>query len=63
MLGSLGLGFMYTNKDSITIGLGVTLNDLVEKNYKPFELLDQLKNIQKSLHLSKEQNSKNILHI
>ncbi len=43
MLGSLGLGFMYTNKDSITIGLGVTLNDLVEKNYRPFELLDQLK--------------------
>ncbi len=43
MLGSLGLGFMYTNKDSVTIGLGVTLNDLVEKNYRPFELLDQLK--------------------
>ena len=43
MLGSLGLGFMYTNTDSVTIGLGVTLNDLVEKNYRPFELLEQLK--------------------
>lgn len=43
MLGTLSLGFMYTNKDSVTIGLGVTLNDLVEKNYRPFELLDQLK--------------------
>ncbi|MBD5401983.1 FAD-dependent oxidoreductase, partial [bacterium] len=43
MLGSLGLGFMYTNSDSVTIGLGVTLNDLVEKNYRPFELLEQLK--------------------
>ena len=44
MLGSLGLGFMYTNTDSITIGLGVTLNDLVEKNLRPFEVLEQLKN-------------------
>lgn len=43
MLGSLGLGFMYTNADSVTIGLGITLNDLVEKNYRPFEILEQLK--------------------
>ncbi len=43
MLGSLGLGFMYTNTDSVTIGLGITLNDLVEKNYRPFEILEQLK--------------------
>ncbi len=43
MLGILGLGFMYTNTDSVTIGLGVTLNDLVENNYRPFELLEQLK--------------------
>ena len=43
MLGILGLGFMYTNKDSVTIGLGVTLNDLVENNYRPFELFEQLK--------------------
>lgn len=44
MLGTLGLGFMYTNTDSVTIGLGVTLDDLVEKNYRPYELLEQLKN-------------------
>ena len=43
MLGMLGLGFMYTNKDSVTIGLGVTLNELAENNYRPFELLEQLK--------------------
>lgn len=43
MLGMLGLGFMYTNKDSVTIGLGITLNDLVEKNYRPYEILDKLK--------------------
>ncbi len=44
MLGMLGLGFMYTNTDSVTIGLGVTLNELVKANYRPFELLEQLKN-------------------
>lgn len=31
MLGILGLGFIYTNTDSVTIGAGITLNDLVEK--------------------------------
>ena len=30
MLGVLGLGFMYTNKESVTIGLGITLNELVD---------------------------------
>lgn len=43
MLGMLGLGFMYTNRDSVTIGLGVTLNELAQANYRPFELLEQLK--------------------
>lgn len=43
MLGMLGLGFMYTNKDSVSIGLGVTLNELVEHEVKPYELLDKLK--------------------
>jgi electron transfer flavoprotein-quinone oxidoreductase len=43
MLGVLGLGFMYTNEDSVTIGLGVTLDDLVENNYRPFEILEKLK--------------------
>ena len=43
MLSMLGLGFMYTNTDSVTIGLGITLNELVENNYRPFELLEQLK--------------------
>ena len=43
MLGMLGLGFIYTNKDSVSIGLGVTLNELVENKVKPYELLDKLK--------------------
>lgn len=43
MLGMLGLGFMYTNTDSVTIGLGITLNDLVASNYRPFDFLEELK--------------------
>ena len=43
MLEVLGLGFMYTNTDCVTIGLGITLDDLVECKYRPFELLEQLK--------------------
>ena len=43
MLGMLGLGFMYTNKDSVTIGLGVTLNELVEEGLRPYDILEKLK--------------------
>lgn len=43
MLGMLSLGYIYTNKDSVTIGLGAALDALIEKNIKPYELLDQLK--------------------
>ena len=43
MLGMLGLGFMYTNKNSVSIGLGVTLSELIERGLKPYDLLDKLK--------------------
>ena len=43
MLGILGLGFMYTNSDSVTIGAGITLNDLVENNLRPYDILEKLK--------------------
>jgi len=43
MLGMLGLGFLYTNKDSISIGLGIGLDALCEKSLKPYEVLDKLK--------------------
>lgn len=43
MLGMLGLGFIYTNKESISIGLGVSLEELAEKKIKPYELLDEFK--------------------
>lgn len=43
LLGMLGLGFMYTNKESVSIGLGVTLDEFEEHKTKPYELLDKLK--------------------
>lgn len=43
MLGKLGLGFMYTNKDSVSIGLGITLDEFEEDDTKPYEYLDRLK--------------------
>lgn len=43
MLGILGLGFMYTNKESVTIGLGITLNELVDTKISPYDYLDKLK--------------------
>lgn len=43
MLGVLGLGFMYTNKESVTIGLGITLNELVDSKISPYEYLENLK--------------------
>ena len=43
MLEILGLGFMYTNTDCVTIGLGITLDDLIECKYRPFEFLERLK--------------------
>ena len=43
MLGKLGLGFLYTNENSISIGLGITLNELVEHKMTPYELLEGVK--------------------
>lgn len=43
MLGKLGLGFIYTNKESISIGLGITLDELTEQKIKPYDLLQKIK--------------------
>ena len=43
MLGMMGLGFLYTNKNSVSIGLGITLSDLIEKSLRPYDVLDKLK--------------------
>ena len=43
MLGKLGLGFLYTNENSVSIGLGITMNELVEHGITPYSLLEDLK--------------------
>lgn len=39
----LGLGFIYTNLDSVVIGLGVSLHDLQHNGKKPYDLINELK--------------------
>ena len=39
----LGLGYIYTNKKSVTIGIGVALDELKRIKKKPYELLNELK--------------------
>jgi electron transfer flavoprotein-quinone oxidoreductase len=41
--GSLGTGFIYTNKDSINIGVGTTLSGMIKQRMRPYDLLDYLK--------------------
>ncbi|MDD3236547.1 MAG: FAD-dependent oxidoreductase [Candidatus Gastranaerophilales bacterium] len=41
--GMLGLGYLYTNKESVVIGLGVTLDELKKRKLKPYDLLNELK--------------------
>lgn len=42
-LGMAGMGFLYTNKDTLSLGIGVMVNHLREKKIKPYALLDALK--------------------
>lgn len=41
--GLFAMGIVYTNKDSIAVGLGVLLEDLKTQKIKPYELLDKFK--------------------
>lgn len=41
--GMMALGFMYTNKESISIGLSVSIDELKKYKIKPYELLEKLK--------------------
>lgn len=43
MQGMLGLGYLYTNKETVSIGLGISLDELVKRKIKPYELLDEFK--------------------
>ncbi|MDF1506821.1 FAD-dependent oxidoreductase [Robertmurraya sp. DFI.2.37] len=42
--GNLGTAFLYTNKDSLNIGVGTTLSSMMKAKLKPYDLLDYLKN-------------------
>ena len=42
MLDITGMGFLYTNQKSISIGLGISLDDLTKQNKKPYEFLEEL---------------------
>lgn len=41
--GILGTGFIYTNKESINIGVGATLSGMIKHRLRPYDLLDYLK--------------------
>jgi len=41
--GMVGSGFIYTNKDSISVGVGCLIEDLLNTKTKPYELLDEFK--------------------
>lgn len=41
--GLVGQGFLYTNKDSISIGVGCLLSEFQEKKIKPYDMLEDLK--------------------
>lgn len=43
MLGMLGLGYLYTNKETVSIGLGISLDELAKRKLKPYEVLDKMK--------------------
>jgi len=43
MTNSLGLGFIYTNIDSVVVGLGISLKELTHKGVKPYDMLNELK--------------------
>jgi len=41
--GMMGTGFLYTNNESLTIGVGCMLSDFKEKRVSPYLLLEQMK--------------------
>lgn len=41
--GMAGLGFLYTNQDTLSLGVGVMVSDLKKQRVKPYEVLDGLK--------------------
>jgi electron transfer flavoprotein-quinone oxidoreductase len=42
--GALGSGFIYTNKDTISVGIGGTIKSMTEHKYNPNDVLEFFKN-------------------
>jgi electron transfer flavoprotein-quinone oxidoreductase len=42
-LGMAGMGFLYTNKDTLSLGIGVMVNHLRDKKIKPYAILEAVK--------------------
>ena len=42
-LGMAGMGFLYTNRDTLSLGIGVMVHHLRDKRIKPYALLDAVK--------------------
>lgn len=43
MSGMVSLGYIYTNKESVVIGLGASLEELSHQKIRPYDLLNELK--------------------
>ena len=41
--GMVGMGFIYTNKESLSVGIGCLVSDFAEKGVTPYELLEKFK--------------------
>ncbi|MDY6812334.1 MAG: FAD-dependent monooxygenase [Pseudomonadota bacterium] len=41
--GMVGTGFLYTNRDTLTIGIGCLLSNFVQQKIPPYELLERMK--------------------
>ena len=41
--GTVALGYMYTNQNSVAIGIGIGLDELQKLKVKPYDLLEQIK--------------------
>jgi electron transfer flavoprotein-quinone oxidoreductase len=42
--GMLGTGFIYTNKNSLSVGIGCILSDWVKYEISPYDLIEEMKN-------------------
>jgi len=41
--GLVGFGFVYTNRDSLSVGLGATISSMMRARVKPYELMEKFK--------------------